>query len=181
MNITKGPLPGLLIITPRVFHDERGYFYESFNQKPYLDAGIPPFVQDNHSLSKKNVLRGLHYQLPHAQGKLVFVTRGKVWDVVVDIRQSSPTFMKWFSIELSDENHQQLYIPPGFAHGFCTLSETADFAYKCTDFYTPGAEHGIRYDDPALNIPWPVETPILSDKDKVYPSLKDIPAENLFI
>lgn len=180
MNITEGPLNGLLIITPRVFHDERGYFFESFNQKPYRDAGIPAFVQDNHSLSQKNVLRGLHYQLPHAQGKLVFVTRGKVFDVVVDIRRSSPTFGQWFSIELSDENHQQLYIPPGFAHGFCTLSDTADFAYKCTDFYTPGAEHGIRYDDALLNIPWPVRHPILSAKDKIYPSLNDIKTTDLF-
>ncbi|HEU5281882.1 MAG TPA: dTDP-4-dehydrorhamnose 3,5-epimerase [Gammaproteobacteria bacterium] len=180
MQTTPAPLEGLLIITPRLFHDERGYFYESFHRTRYAEAGLPPFLQDNHSLSKKNVVRGLHYQKPHAQGKLVFVTRGKVWDVVVDIRRDSKTFGQWFSIELSDENHAQLYIPPGFAHGFCTLSDEADFAYKCTDVYTPGTEHGIRFDDPDINIPWPTTTPILSDKDKTYPRLADIPREHLF-
>lgn len=180
MQTTPGPLNGLLIITPRLFHDARGYFFESFHQTRYAALGLPPFVQDNHSVSKKNVIRGLHYQQPNAQGKLVFVTRGKVWDVVVDIRKSSPTFGQWFSLILSDENHTQLYIPPGFAHGFCTLSDEADFAYKCTDVYTPGAEHGIRFDDPDINIPWPTTTPILSEKDKTYPLLANIPRENLF-
>ncbi len=180
MEVKQTPLAGLLVITPRLFHDNRGYFYESFNQQRYAELGIPAFVQDNHSLSKKNVLRGLHYQKPNAQGKLVFVTRGKVLDVVVDIRQSSPTFGQWFSIELSDENHTQLYIPPGFAHGFCTLSDNTDFAYKCTEGYAPGTEHGIAYNDPALNIHWPVTAPILSDKDKMYPCLADVPAEHLF-
>lgn len=180
MQTTPAPLSGLLIITPRLFHDERGYFFESFHQTRYAELGLPTFVQDNHSVSKKNVIRGLHYQKPHAQGKLVFVTRGKVWDVVVDIRRDSNTFGQWFSLILSDENHTQLYIPPGFAHGFCTLSDEADFAYKCTDVYTPGAEHGIRFDDPDINIPWPSTTPILSEKDKTYPRLANIPTENLF-
>ena len=180
MDVKPGPFAGLLIITPRLFHDHRGYFYESFNQQRYTDLGIPSFVQDNNSLSKKNVLRGLHYQKPNAQGKLVFVTRGKVLDVVVDIRQSSNTFGQWFSIELSDVNHTQLYIPPGFAHGFCTLADNTDFAYKCTEGYAPGTEHGIAYNDPALNIAWPVAEPVLSDKDKIYPNLADVPAEHLF-
>lgn len=180
MQVTQGPLDGLLIITPRLFHDDRGYFYESYHQTRYTSLGLPPLVQDNHSSSKKNVIRGLHYQLPAAQGKLVFVTRGKVFDVVVDIRQQSKTFGQWFGITLSDENHTQLYIPPGFAHGFCTLSDEADFAYKCTEFYTPTAEHGICYNDPNLNIPWPTTQPILSEKDRAYPTLASLPTEHLF-
>lgn len=142
MNITEGPLSGLLILQPRVFKDERGFFYEVFQAERYKDLGIPPFVQDNFSRSIQNVIRGLHYQLPHPQGKLVYVTRGHVFDVAVDIRKSSPTFGQWFGIHLTDENHTQLYIPPGFAHGFCTLSDEADFHYKCTEYYFPQGEQG---------------------------------------
>lgn len=180
MKMTEGPLSGLLIFEPKIFNDNRGYFFEVFQAERYADVGIPPFVQDNISRSTKNVLRGLHYQLPRAQGKLVWVTRGTVWDIALDIRVSSPTFGQWFSIILSDENHTQMYIPPGFAHGFCVLSDEADFYYKCTDFYTPKAEHGIAWNDTNLNIPWPIQHPILSPKDEVYPHLKDIPHENLF-
>jgi dTDP-4-dehydrorhamnose 3,5-epimerase len=180
MNVSAGPLAGLVIIEPRVFSDDRGYFYESFHQQRYHDLGLPTFVQDNVSRSKKNVLRGLHYQLPHSQGKLVGVTRGEVWDVVVDIRQSSSTFGQWFGITLSDQNRTQMYVPPGFAHGFCVLSEEADFYYKCTDFYTPAAERGLIWNDQAVNIPWPVSQPILAPKDLLYPSLNAISKEHLF-
>jgi dTDP-4-dehydrorhamnose 3,5-epimerase len=180
MKITPGPLAGLLIIEPSVFKDERGYFFESHQQERYLEAGIPAFVQDNISHSKQHVLRGLHYQHPHAQGKLVGVIRGKVWDVAVDIRLQSPTFGQWFSIVLSDDNHNQLYIPPGFAHGFCVLSPEADFYYKCTDYYAPQSERGIIWNDKKLNIPWPVQQPILSPKDEIYPSLHEIAHEELF-
>ncbi len=173
MNIIEAPLAGLLIIEPKVFTDNRGYFYENFQQKRYAEYGIPPFVQDNMSRSTCNVIRGLHYQLPHPQGKLVWVTRGHVWDVSVDLRVTSPTFGQWFSITLSDENHTQLYIPPGFAHGFCVLSNVADFHYKCTDYYHPNAERGIIWNDAQLNIPWPVKNPILSAKDIEYPSLQE--------
>jgi|SRR5579885_2154765 dTDP-4-dehydrorhamnose 3,5-epimerase len=180
MKVTEGPLPGLLIIEPRVFNDNRGYFFEVFQQKRYAEFGIPAFVQDNVSRSARNVLRGLHYQLPHAQGKLVFVTRGSVWDVAVDIRTNSPTFGQWFGIHLNDENHTQFYIPPGFAHGFCVLSDEADFHYKCTDYYQPGSEHGIAWNDERLNIPWPVSNPVLSPKDEIYPALHEIAHEKLF-
>ncbi len=180
MKVSKASLAGLLIIEPKVFVDSRGHFYEVFQQKHYEDHSIPPFVQDNTSRSKRNVLRGLHYQLPHAQGKLVWATRGTVWDVVVDVRLSSSTFGKWFGIMLSDENHIQLYVPPGFAHGFCVLSDEADFHYKCTDYYFPGTEQGIAWNDARLNISWPVNNPILSLKDEVYPSLHEIANEKLF-
>src|SRR5579862_3700917 len=143
MKVKQAPLAGLLIIEPTVLHDERGYFCESLQQNRYAEHGMPAFVQTNISRSKNNVLRGLHYQLPHAQGKLVGVTRGKVWDVAVDIRVNSPSFGKWFGITLSDEDHTQMYIPPGFAHGFCVLSDSADFYYHCTDTYHPGCEYGI--------------------------------------
>ncbi len=180
MNIIDAPLSGLIILETKLFSDLRGYFYEGYQQTRYSDLGMPPFVQDNMSRSKQNVLRGLHYQLPHAQGKLVGVTRGKVWDVVVDIRKTSPTFGKWFSIVLSDENHLQMYIPPGFAHGFCVLSPEADFYYKCTDFYTPASERGIIWNDPRLNIEWPITNPILSPKDEIYSPLHEIPHDQLF-
>lgn len=180
MNITEGPLAGVKIIEPRVFSDDRGYFYESHQIKRYEEAGIPNLVQDNISLSKKNTVRGLHYQLPNQQGKLVWVTRGKVWDVMVDIRKSSPTFKKWFAIELSEEKPTQVYIPPGFAHGFCVLSDEAVFCYKCSDFYAPDAEHGIIWNDTELGIEWPVDTPVLSAKDEKYPTLSEIADDNLF-
>lgn len=180
MKVTKAPLSGLLIIEPKIFVDDRGHFYEAFQQKRYEEHGIPPFVQDNISRSRQHTLRGLHYQLPHAQGKLVYVTRGDVWDVAVDIRTTSPTFGHWFGIHLNDENHTQLYIPPGFAHGFCVLSDEADFHYKCTDYYFPDSEQGIIWNDDKLNIPWPVKNPILSPKDELYPSLHEIGHEKLF-
>lgn len=180
MKLTEAPLSGVLIIEPRIFTDARGYFHEAYQAERYAQHNIPAFVQDNLSRSSKNVLRGLHYQKPHAQGKLVHVSRGAVWDVVVDIRVSSPTFGKYFHIELSEDNHLQLYIPPGFAHGFCVLSDIADFHYKCTDYYQPNAEHGIAWNDPQLNIPWPVKEPILSPKDEVYPALNEIKHDELF-
>lgn len=180
MKITKTPLEGLLIIEPHVFKDNRGYFYESFQQERYSKAGMPLFVQDNVSHSSANTLRGLHYQLPRPQGKLVWVTQGTVWDVAVDVRASSPTFGEWYSITLSSDNHTQMYIPPGFAHGFCVLSETAVFHYKCTDFYAPECEHGIRWDDPSLNITWPISNPVLSTKDSTYPTLEEMTHEQLF-
>lgn len=180
MKTIEAPIQGLIIFEPTIFHDNRGYFYEVFQQERYAEYGLPLFVQDNISRSKRHSLRGLHYQLPHAQGKLVWVTRGTVWDIVVDIRMSSPTFGQWFSITLSDENHTQMYIPPGFAHGFCVLSEEADFYYKCTDFFAPTCEHGIAWNDACLNILWPVKNPILSPKDETYPSLHEIPHEQLF-
>lgn len=180
MKITAAPLDGILIIEPRLFSDERGFFYESHQHSRYLEAGVPQMVQDNISRSRRGTLRGLHYQLPSAQGKLVWVIRGKVWDVMVDIRRSSPTYKKWFAMTLSDETLTQIYIPPGFAHGFCTLSDEADFCYKCTDYYTPANEQGIIWNDPEINIPWPVENPVLSPKDKLYPSLNEIEHAKLF-
>lgn len=181
MKVTNAPLAGLIIIEPNIFTDNRGYFFEVFHQERYAAQGIPNLVQDNVSRSKQNTLRGLHYQLPHAQGKLVWVTHGSVWDVVLDIRKSSPTFGQWFGVTLSDENHLQMYIPPGFAHGFCVLSAEADFNYKCSEFYAPGCEHGIRWNDPRLNIPWPTNTPVLSAKDETYPTLHEISDAQLFI
>lgn len=180
MKITEGPLSGLLIIEPKMFMDDRGFFFESFQKQRYQEHGIPSFVQDNISRSKQGVLRGLHYQLPHPQGKLVYVTRGNIWDVAVDIRKSSPTFGQWYGTYLNDENHRQLYIPPGFAHGFCVLSAEADFHYKCTDYYFPGTEHGIAWNDKQLDIPWPVQHPVLSPKDEKHPCLNDVPHEQLF-
>jgi len=180
MRIIKTSLKGLVVIEPQVFRDSRGYFLESFQAARFHEHGIPDFVQDNFSRSKRGVLRGLHYQLPHAQGKLIGVTRGKVWDVSVDIRLGSPTFGQWLAFELSDENQLQVYVPPGFAHGFCVLSEEADFYYKCTDYYNPTTEKGIAWNDPELKISWPVQEPILSAKDQHYLPLKNIAAENFF-
>lgn len=181
MKVTETILPGVFIIEPRAFHDARGYFYETFHAERYEQYGIKEkFVQDNFSSSVKNVVRGLHYQMEHAQGKLVFVTYGHVVDVVVDIRIGSPTFGKSVTIELNDQNHRQVFIPPGLAHGFCVLSDRVDFLYKCTDFYYPASEFGIRWDDPDLQIAWPhLEKPILSAKDSIYPCLKDIPENQL--
>lgn len=180
MKVTDAPLAGLKIIEPDIFTDNRGYFSEVFQQKRYAELGLPPFVQDNISRSKRHVIRGLHYQLPNPQGKLVWVSRGTVLDVIVDIRIHSETFGQWFSIQLDDQKGTQLYIPPGFAHGFCVLSEEADFYYKCTDFYSPGNEHGIAWNDKNLAIDWPIDHPILSRKDAEYPRLSDIPNEKLF-
>jgi len=180
MKTSTTPLSGLIVIEPDVFTDARGYFFELYQQKRYAELGIPPFVQDNVSRSQYGALRGLHYQLPQAQGKLVGVLNGVVWDVAVDIRRSSATFGQWFGVQLDTEKHTQMYIPPGFAHGFCVLSETADFYYKCTDYYSPTDEQGIIWDDVDLNIHWPIKNPILSPKDKLYSSLKNISHEKLF-
>ncbi len=174
MQILETTLPGVLLIEPRVFNDDRGFFFESYSEKRAWDAGLQvKFVQDNHSFSKQGTLRGLHYQLQNPQGKLVRVATGEVFDVAVDIRQGSPTFGQWYGAHLSADNRRQLYVPPGFAHGFCVLSETADFLYKCTAFYTPGDEYSIRWDDPDLGINWQVENPVLSAKDAIAPLLKD--------
>ena len=170
MNVEHTAIDGVLILQPKVFGDERGFFMESFNQQRFDEAvGRPTaFVQDNHSRSTQGVLRGLHYQLaPHAQGKLVRVTRGSVFDVAVDLRRSSPTFGQWVGVELSGENHRQLWLPPGMAHGFLVTSDSADFLYKTTDYYAPAAEACIRWDDPELAIAWPDvgAAPTVSPKD----------------
>jgi len=176
MNVTSTQLPDVLVFEPKVFGDERGFFLESFSQRGF-DAAAGPghhFVQDNHSRSAKGVLRGLHFQLPpHAQGKLVRVTNGAVFDVAVDMRRSSPTFGRWAGTELSATNHRQLWIPPGFAHGFLVLSETADFLYKTTAYYAPQAEGAVRWDDPTIGIEWPEigMAPQLSAKDQQAPLL----------
>ncbi|MBK7632525.1 MAG: dTDP-4-dehydrorhamnose 3,5-epimerase [Ignavibacteriales bacterium] len=176
MEVIKTEFDGLLIIKPKVFGDERGYFFESFNDVNYQKAGIDfCFVQDNISKSKKNTVRGLHYQIgENAQGKLCKVVYGKVLDVAVDIRFGSPTFGKYFSSELSEENHAQLWIPPGFAHGFSVLSDEAIFSYKCTALYSKEHERAILFNDPDLNIDWKVKNPIVSEKDLIALNLKDI-------
>ena len=180
MKITETKLPGVLIVEPKVFGDERGFFFETWQEERYKSLGIQgPFVQDNVSFSARGVLRGLHYQLPHAQGKLVSVLSGEVYDVAVDIRTGSPTFGQSVGVSLTGDNHRQLWIPAGFAHGFCVVSPTAYFMYKCTDVYTPQAEGGISWNDPDLGIDWPVTGAVLSEKDKVYPRLKDVSAECL--
>ena len=180
MNIIETKLPGVLVLEPDVFTDERGYFLETWNSTRHENAGIMgPFVQDNISFSKKSVLRGLHYQYPQSQGKLIQVLSGKVVDVAVDIRVGSPTYGQWFSEELSDTKHKQMYIPPGFAHGYCVISETAVFSYKCTEFYNPATEHGIIWNDPDLNINWSVKEPVISTKDSNYSMLKDVAQEQL--
>ena len=174
MQATPLAIADVMLIEPKVFGDSRGFFYESFNQQAFDQAtGVHlPFVQDNHSRSRRGVLRGLHYQLPpKAQGKLVRVVRGAVFDVAVDIRRDSPTYGQWVGVELSEENHRQLWIPPGLAHGFVVLTDTADFLYKTTDYYSPAHERAIRWDDPAIGIDWPlaahgIAQPVLSDKDK---------------
>lgn len=183
MKVIETKLPGLKIIEPRVFGDTRGFFFESYQEERYRKlVGIEKaFVQDNISRSTKNVLRGLHYQLKRPQDKLVTVITGEVFDVAVDIRKNSQTFGKWVGVILSDQNHRELYIPAGFAHGFLVLSNEADFHYKCTDYYVPDDEHGIAWNDPNIDIKWLLDhgEPILSAKDKIYPLLKDIPKEKL--
>jgi dTDP-4-dehydrorhamnose 3,5-epimerase len=171
MQIIPTPLAGLLVIEPKVFGDDRGFFFESYNERRFAELTgmgeqVPSFVQDNHSKSMKNVLRGLHYQVRQAQGKLVRVVAGEVFDVVVDIRKSSPTFGKWFGITLSAENKKQLWIPPGFAHGFVATSESAEFLYKTTDYWAPEHERCIVWNDPDIAIQWPIAgAPVLSAKD----------------
>lgn len=180
MNVEPSALPGVLLITPKVFGDSRGYFFESWNEQRFREAGLDvDFVQDNLSMSQRGVLRGLHFQNPRAQGKLVQVLEGEVFDAAVDIRRGSPTFGRWFGAYLSAENRQQMYIPAGFAHGFCVTSERALFAYKCTDFYSPESEFTLLWNDPAIGIQWPVEAPSLSEKDLTGLPLHDLPAHAL--
>jgi len=174
MQVSKTPIDGLLIVEPKKFADPRGVFYEVYSKSRYEQYGIPSFVQDNHSVSKNGVLRGLHYQTNPGQGKLVRVTRGEVFDVAVDIRKQSPTYGKWWGLSLSETNNFQLYIPIGFAHGFCVLSESAEVLYKCSDYYSPENERGILWSDPDLAIDWPVKEPILSEKDAVYPRFREL-------
>ena len=168
MKATRLAIPEVVLIEPKVFGDARGFFFESFNQKAFNEATGTnhQFVQDNHSRSAKGVLRGLHYQIQQPQGKLVRVVRGAVFDVAVDIRKSSPTFGRWVGVELSEDNQHQLWVPPGFAHGFLVLSDMADFLYKTTDYYAPQYERSILWNDSDLNIDWPIGEPILSNKDR---------------
>jgi len=181
MQIYKTNLSGVLRIEPKVFGDARGFFLETYNKARYMDAGFPDveFVQDNHSRSSRDVLRGLHFQLNHPQGKLVQVETGSVFDVAVDIRVGSPTFGRWYGCILSEENHHQLWVPPKFAHGFCVLSKTADFVYKCTDYYRPDDEGGLLWNDPEVGIKWPLKEPLLSEKDKVCACLSEISSDLL--
>ena len=177
MNVIQTALPGVLIIEPKVFGDARGFFLESWNEQMFAQAGLTmKFVQDNHSLSSQGTLRGLHYQLQHTQGKLVRVTAGEVFDVAVDMRRGSPTFGKWIGVTLSADNKRMLWVPEGFAHGFYVVSPKAEFLYKCTNFYDPGSERTLAWDDPAVGIQWPlvpgVET-LLSAKDRQGKTLKD--------
>ncbi len=180
MNAKEKKLPGVLILEPDVFSDERGFFLETWNSSHYENVGIRgSFVQDNISFSKKGVLRGLHFQYPQSQGKLVQVLSGEVVDVAVDIRKGSPTFGQWVSEVLSDANHKQMNIPSGFAHAYCVTSETAVFSYMCTDFYNPASESGIIWNDPDINIDWPIKEPVLSLKDASFPRLRNIRPEKL--
>ena len=175
MKVIETQLAGVLIVEPKVFGDHRGFFLETFQVERYRDAGIGlSFVQDNHSRSQRGVLRGLHFQRTRPQGKLVSVSRGAVYDVAVDINPDSPTCGQYVGVELNDENHRQLWVPPGYAHGFCVLSEVADFQYKCTDLYFPADEGGLLWSDPDVNIPWPLDTPQLSAKDQANPTLRQL-------
>ena len=180
MNVLATPLPGVMIIEPKVFGDHRGFFKDTFQIERYREVGIElPFVQDNHSRSPKGVLRGLHLQQNRPQGKLVSCSAGAVFDVAVDVDPASKTFGQYVGVELSAENHRQLWIPPGYAHGFCVLSEFADFQYKCTDLYFPDDEGGLIWNDPEVGISWPVDSPTLSDKDQNLPSLAAIRSGNV--
>ena len=173
-------IPEVKLVVPQVFGDSRGFFQETFKAEAYRDAGIEAdFVQDNWSRSVRGTLRGLHYQLPNPQDKLVWVVRGEIYDVAVDVRSGSPTFGKWVSAILSDANHHQFFIPAGFAHGFCVLSDEADFMYKCSRYYSPRDERGVLWSDPTLGIPWPVENPILSKRDGLQRPLFQMAADEL--
>ena len=175
IEIEKTPLSGVVIVKNRVFGDDRGFFMETYNQKRFDSVGLPSsFVQDNHSRSTKGVVRGLHYQFPQWQGKLVRVLSGAIYDVAVDIRPDSTTYGQWYGVELNDENHLQLYIPPGFAHGFATLSDSADVTYKCTSLYKAEDDAGIAWNDSDIGVDWPVDDPIVSDKDANAPRLSQI-------
>jgi dTDP-4-dehydrorhamnose 3,5-epimerase len=174
LNIRQTSLPGVLLIEPKVRGDDRGFFMETYRLDAFRAAGISaPFVQDNHSRSARGVLRGLHYQEPNAQGKLVRCTRGAIFDVAVDIRRGSPTFSQWFGIELSDANKLMLWVPPGFAHGFCAIEEGSDLVYKCTALFDPAADRAILWNDPEIGIEWPIGDPVLSGRDTAAPRLAD--------
>lgn len=180
MQVKPQAFPEVLLIEPKVFRDRRGCFLEIFQARRYPEYGMPAaFVQDNVSFSRKGVVRALHYQLRFPQGKLVVPLTGEIWDVVVDVRRGSPTFGKYLSVTLTAEPCRQLYVPPGFAHGFAVVSESATVLYKCTDYYHPEDEYGITWDDPDLAIPWPVANPVLSDKDMQNPRLREMPTEKL--
>jgi len=180
LQISETSLPGVLLIQPRVFEDPRGFFMETYRQNVLAEAGIgETFVQDNHSRSSRGVLRGLHYQLRNPQAKLCRVTQGEVLDIAVDVRAGSPNFGKWVSVALSGENHAQLYIPKGFAHGFVVRSETADFLYKCSDYFQGSDDRGVLWNDPQVGIDWETPDPILSEKDKRYLPLAQIAADQL--
>lgn len=172
MRVEPCELPGVLIVEPDVYRDERGFFLEAYHARKYAELGVAgPFVQDNHSFSRKSALRGLHAQVQRPQGKLVRAVAGEMFDVAVDIRPDSPTFKRWVGVRLSGDNFRQLYVPPGFAHGFCTLSDELHVEYKCTAFYDPADEIAIAWDDPDLAIAWPVTTPVVSEKDGRAPRL----------
>ena len=174
MKVIETTLPGVVLVTPRVFEDTRGFFLESFNAERFAGEGLPTvFRQDNHSRSRRDVLRGLHYQVRRPQGKLVGVIRGSIYDVAVDIRRGSPSFGQWYGVELREEEPRYLWVPPGFAHGFCVLSDVADVVYKCTDVYVADFDRGILWSDPFIGITWPVDRPLLSDKDMRLPTLRD--------
>ena len=180
MKLIETSLAGAMLIEPKVFGDARGFFYESYNKAAWAQAGLAvDFVQSNVSRSARGVLRGLHYQWPNPQGKLVSVLEGEVYDVAVDIRRGSPTFGKSLGVMLTADNHRHFWLPEGFAHGFCVVSEFATFAYQCTALYDPKADAGIRWNDAALAIDWPISAPLLSDKDGKTPLLQDVPAERL--
>jgi dTDP-4-dehydrorhamnose 3,5-epimerase len=180
MKVIETAVPGALIIEPQVFGDARGFFYESYNKAKWIEAGIDiDFVQSNVSRSARGVLRGLHYQWPNPQGKLVSVLEGEVYDVAVDIRRGSPTFGQSVGVMLTADNHRHFWIPEGFAHGFCVVSDFATFTYQCTALYDPKADAGIRWNDAALGIDWPISAPLLSDKDGRTPLLRDVPPEKL--
>lgn len=182
INIIETEIPEVKIVEPKRFGDHRGFFQQCYHADEYRAAGVPSvFVQDNWSRSRRGILRGLHFQLKHPQAKLVSVVRGAVFDVAVDIRKDSPTFGRWVGAELTEENGRQLYVPEGFAHGFCVLSEEVDFFYKCSDFYHPEDDYGVRWDDPAIGIDWPLDgEPVLSEKDRQQPLLADAPVLPLY-
>ena len=179
MIVEPTDLPGVLLIKPKVFRDDRGQFLESWRASPYADHGMHGFVQDNISVSRRGVIRGLHFQHPQGQGKLVSAVSGRIFDVAVDARVGSPHFGKWIGLELDDASRWQLYIPAGFAHGFQALTDDAIFSYKCTDYYAPGSERTIRWDDPTVNVSWPILDAILTSRDAAAPTLAEIPKDLL--
>lgn len=172
MRVIATRLPGVLIVEPTVFQDERGFFLETYHAQRYAEAGVDvTFVQDNHSRSRRDTLRGLHFQRTRPQGKLVRAIAGEIFDVAADVDPASPTYRQWVAVSLSADNFRQFYVPPGYAHGFCVVSEVAEVEYKCTEFYDPADEGGVMWNDPALAITWPTRTPILSDRDRTHPPL----------